>query len=305
MGNNLAMSASLLIVEASRSRALLGESAELVRQYLLGQLNPDGGGRNREGKSDLYYTVFVLQGLAALGGKPPLALTTGFLAQFGDGDGLDLVHLASLVRCRMLLQAPVFRTDPSQRSIPFAKNESCLRQLARFQAGAGGYTPIPQAKTGTLYGLYLAKGIYEDLGLSLGGEAAAFVRKLELPTGGWANEPGVSAAATTVGAAAVSLLRHFNEPAPASATAWFLRHFHPQGGFRANLAAPLPDLLSTATALHALKEMGHNLNEVREPCLDFLDSLWTNEGGFHGHWADDLLDSEYTFYGLLALGCLA
>jgi hypothetical protein len=44
---------------------------------------------------------------------------------------------------------------------------------------------------------------------------------------------------------------------------------------------------------------------IKEPCLDFLDSLWTNEGGFHGHWGDDHLDVEYTSYALLALGHLA
>jgi hypothetical protein len=44
---------------------------------------------------------------------------------------------------------------------------------------------------------------------------------------------------------------------------------------------------------------------VKEPCLDFIDSLWTNEGAFHGNWADDHVDCEYTFYGLLALGHLA
>ena len=36
--------------------------------------------------------------------------------------------------------------------------------------------------------------------------------------------------------------------------------------------------------------------------LDFLDSLWTNTGAFHGSWADDEPDVEYTFYGLVALG---
>ena len=44
---------------------------------------------------------------------------------------------------------------------------------------------------------------------------------------------------------------------------------------------------------------------IRERCLDFLDTLWSAEGGFHGHWADDHLDAEYTFYGLLALGHLS
>jgi len=44
---------------------------------------------------------------------------------------------------------------------------------------------------------------------------------------------------------------------------------------------------------------------IREPCLDFIDSLWVNRGGFYGTWDDDALDTEYTYYGLLALGHLA
>jgi hypothetical protein len=67
----------------------------------------------------------------------------------------------------------------------------------------------------------------------------------------------------------------------------------------------MPDLLSTATALHALAGLEAPIARVRESCLDFVDSLWTNEGGFHGHWADEHLDCEYTFYGLLALGHLS
>ena len=50
--------------------------------------------------------------------------------------------------------------------------------------------------------------------------------------------------------------------------------------------APIPDLLSTATALHALAGAERDLSEdQRERCLDFIDTLWTNEGAFHGHWS--------------------
>jgi prenyltransferase beta subunit len=63
-------------------------------------------------------------------------------------------------------------------------------------------------------------------------------------------------------------------------------------------------LLSTATALHALSGLGEGLEPIRERCLDFVDTLWTNDGGFHGHWDDCALDVEYTYYGLLALGHL-
>ena len=69
--------------------------------------------------------------------------------------------------------------------------------------------------------------------------------------------------------------------------------------------APIPDLLSTATALHALAGLQCPCDGLREPCLDFIDSLWTNAGAFHGHWQDEGLDVEYTYYALLALGHLS
>jgi prenyltransferase beta subunit len=91
------------------------------------------------------------------------------------------------------------------------------------------------------------------------------------------------------------------QPAP-SAVDWLLARQHPAGGFLATTDAPLPDLLSTAVSLHALDAVGADWRSRQEQILDFIDSLWSAEGGFHGSWADDDLDSEYTFYGLLALG---
>ena len=67
-----------------------------------------------------------------------------------------------------------------------------------------------------------------------------------------------------------------------------------------HVQAPIPDLLSTATALHALDGLQVDFAALRDPCLDYLDSLWTGTS-FCGSWADDALDSEYTFYALLAL----
>ena len=37
----------------------------------------------------------------------------------------------------------------------------------------------------------------------------------------------------------------------------------------------------------------------------FLDSLWSNVGGFHGHWQEDHIDPDYAAHGLLALGHLS
>lgn len=86
---------------------------------------------------------------------------------------------------------------------------------------------------------------------------------------------------------------------------WLLSRCRPEGGFFALPEAPMPDLLSTATALHALAGMQVPLENLKEPCLDFIDTLWTNRGGFYGHCADDVVDCEYTYYALLALGHLS
>jgi len=75
-----------------------------------------------------------------------------------------------------------------------------------------------------------------------------------------------------------------------------LAQTHKQGGFIAAPGAPLPDLLSTATALHALAAMDRRLpSEIHEGCMNFLDTLWSAQGGFHGHWADDHLDANTPF----------
>ena len=76
---------------------LLGESRDLVRDFYRRHLNPDGGFQNRAGESDLYYTVFGLEGLSALEQDIPSTAPL-FLAGFGAGDDLDFVHLTCLAR---------------------------------------------------------------------------------------------------------------------------------------------------------------------------------------------------------------
>jgi prenyltransferase beta subunit len=76
------------------------------------------------------------------------------------------------------------------------------------------------------------------------------------------------------------------------------------GGFAATDQLNTADLLSTATALFALRTCRADLDPVRRPCLEFVESLWRDSGGFAGHAADEIEDVEYTFYALLSIGCL-
>ena len=122
--------------------------------------------------------------------------------------------------------------------------------------------------------------------------------------GAYSNAPGLPLGSTTATAAAVAVLRAFGAAVPPEIAPWLLARCQPRGGFCATPQTPLSDLLSTAVALHALAELGTPLAAIQETCLSFIDTLWDNAGGFHGHWADDALDVEYTFYALLALGHL-
>ena len=77
------------------------------------------------------------------------------------------------------------------------------------------------------------------------------------------------------------------------------------GGFKVAPRSPVPDLLSTATALHALSAVGADIAHIKQPCLDFIDSLWNPNTTFAANFADDTPDCEYTYYGLLSIGHLS
>ena len=158
-----------------------------------------------------------------------------------------------------------------------------------------------------MYGCFLALGAYQDLHREIPERHRLLhcLRGLQSEDGGYSNQEKAPRGLTPATAAAVTLLRHLDPPPPRALGEWLLSRLHPQGGFFSSPDAPIPDLLSTATALHALAGLPVSFEEVREPCLDFVDSLWTNRGGFHGSWSDPDLDCEYTYYGLLSLGHLS
>ena len=275
----------------------LGESSTLVARFLRERVNPDGGFQDRAGASDLYYTVFGLDALIALQEDLPADQTSGYLEQFDDGAGLDFVHLACLVRGWAALRR---RLDDSRADRLLARIEAC-------RSGDGGYATTRSAATGSAYAAFLALGAYQDLGRTVPDpeRLATSLSGLRAADGSYGNQPALRSGVTTATAAAVLVLRHLNTSADRETGMWLLDRCHARGGFFATRSTPVPDLLSTATALHALSSLHMPIAGLREPCLDFVDSLWTNRGGFFGTWADDVVDCEYTYYALLALGHLS
>ncbi len=267
---------------------LLGDSRAKVEAFLQEQFNADGGARDRDGRSDLYYTVFALDGLCALQAELPTARLAGFLDRYGEVRDLDLVHLACLARCWAAMPG-----GPNSALV-----EDIMTGLESFRTEDGGY--------GSIYRCFLALGAYGDIGRDAY-NVAALLRSMDSyrsEDGGYGSSASLTVGSTPVTAAAVTLLQHLDQEVPPEAGQWLLSQAKPKGGFVAAPELPMPDLLSTAVALHALTAMGVDCSSIKEPCLDFIDSLWSGKA-FCGTWADDIQDSEYTFYALLALGHLS
>ena len=61
------MSLRIQMLQVARlAPRLLGDSTDLVRNFFRQQLTPEGAGRDRAGRPDLYYTIFTLAGMQAL-----------------------------------------------------------------------------------------------------------------------------------------------------------------------------------------------------------------------------------------------
>ena len=293
------MSIRLEMLQVARlAPKVLGEAADSVTAFLRGQIHPAGGFKDRGGNPDLYYTVFGIEGLFALRADLPLGGLRTYLQGFGDGRGLDFVHLACLARCWAML-------PPEE--LPESTPAAILDQIESHRTPDGGYAPTPGQPHGTVYNSFLAFGAYQDLksGISDPDRLLGCLASLKAADGGFANQQDLPMGLTPTTAAAVTLLRQLDQPVDPAIGDWLLARCHADGGFFATPAAPIPDLLSTATALHALAGMKADFGPIKEPCLDFIDTLWSSRGAFCGSWEDDVLDCEYTYYGLLALGHLS
>ncbi len=293
------MSLRLEMLQVARlAPQLLGDSTDLVRDFIADCLSDEGGFQDREGQPDLYYTVFGLAAMQALEVPIPSRRVASYLESFGSGEGLDLVHLSCLARCWSCLDGSAVGEE---RRLGIAQG------LEAFRTVGGTYSDDPKHAEEDVYASFIVYGAYQDLAIDFHHTDAllALVRRMQTADGGYANSRWLDVGTTPVTAGAIILQRHWGETVPDEAIAWLAARQHAEGGFLAAPQAPMPDLLSTATAIHALAGVQYPFDQLLDPSLDFVDSLWTNRGAFHGHWADDEVDCEYTYYGLLALGHLS
>ena len=76
------MSLRLQLLQVARlAPRLLDDSADLVRGFFARQFNAAGAGCDRDGRPDLYYTIFALAGAQALDVPVPTEHTAAWIAR--------------------------------------------------------------------------------------------------------------------------------------------------------------------------------------------------------------------------------
>jgi hypothetical protein len=287
-----------MIRTAGLAARALGPAATAVSAYVESRLLADGGFAGRDGRSDLYYTAFALDSLAALNARMDGSRAETYVHGFGVGTALDFVHRTSLARCWARL--PGLRVSTAWR-------RELAHSLEVCRAPDGGFHTVPTPAASSVTGTFLALGAYSDLGIvpPAARKLVASLDALRSRDGAFANEPGMKEGTTLASAGVIILRRRLRLPFPAELTDWLEARGHRDGGFLASPSAPFPDLLSTATALYALLLADRRLDRSRlDACLAFIEGLQEPDGGFCGQWTDTVTDTEYTFYALLSLGCL-
>jgi len=285
-----------MIQTAGGARDHLGDSLHAVRDFLRSRQDAIGAFHDRHDRPDVYYTVFGIE--AAQVANLPLDADQieQFLAILENGANLDFIHTAALARC----WADIDRTPEP------AWVEGMLGRIERHRSRDGGYGDRPEAPVGSAYHNFLAVCAYQDLARNLPDPQGIVdsLALLERADGGYVTEPDAAHPSVPATAAAVVTLRSLGRDVRDRTIAWLLGQCKAIGGFPAAPLAPVQDLLSTATALFALTQAGADIDPIRQRCLEFVESLWDTGGGFCGNWLDETVDCEYTYYGLLALGCL-
>jgi geranylgeranyl transferase type-2 subunit beta len=270
-----------------------------LHAYFLAALDSNGGFRGRKGNGDLYYSAFALRGLFLLGmldDDTLLPHIADFLDEQQRRKDLVPADLLSWTFCATLVQT-VCGTE-----LPPAQIASLLDRWEHFRCSDGCFAASEKSVVSSTYTTFLTAIFYELLGESERSQKIPIERILERQRsdGGFVELPPLQHSGVNPTAAAVGLLTLLEHPLPEKEkTVEFLCQCQqPSGGFQAHSRIPIPDLLSSFSALMALHDLDaiHRVN--RSALRSFVTRLRSPDGGFFGMPLDQQSDVEYTFYGM-------
>lgn len=267
------------------------ETRKKVTDFVLSQQTESGAFLGKGGLEDLYYTMFGWLVAYVLNIRLDSQKMSEYINRF-DADELDFVHYIAYMKCKMLHRLVAKGVIGMWLN---GLNVSNVRSLDSFQE-------YPQGDRHSPYTQFLWLSLLEDSNIKLIGKKQTLIdlQDYRVAGGGYANLPQSETPSANATAAALMIKAQLSVYDHAEAEA--LRNMQNEtGGFKAEIFSPMPDLLSTATSLFALKNYG--VKPSVNPS-DFLEAHWLEQGGFAATLLDERSDVEYVFYGLLALGSI-
>lgn len=268
------------------TRSLGDEALHLIHLFVENKMTEQGVFVDKSNKADVYYTSFGLLLSLVLGIRRNCKATEQWLDEL-DSSTLDMVHYAAYVRSRMLNRLAQSRAKFLLGSI-----------LSKPIRAAESFATVPNNDLHSPYAQFILYSLREDTGHR---PEATDLTPYHRASGGYANTRTGQAASTNATAAALMVLGQSSGYTANEDVEWLRSQQLPNGGFCAEAGTPLPDLLSTATALFALRCYGV---ESRYSAAEFIEAHWLDNGGFAATLMEEESDVEYLFYGLLALGTL-
>ena len=258
-----------------------------VLQFIYSQQNPDGGFKDRGGRSDLYYSLF--------GGMILKTINSSLNPPKGDFDNHSKIK---------------FRKFIKEQNVNLSSGfiEKCCLVLLQKELKIG--------RTSRIRNLFLLGRLFWKERYSINLSYQSFVLFLTLD----AVFPFKRILKLTIKKMLLHAIVDQNSPcAEVAARVFLLKMLEKDGleeqdllksfacdsgGFKAFQHLQQGDMLSTAVALFALRYAGCDLRLLKPACLDFIEQHFS-DGAFLSGDGDPTADVEYTFYGLLALGVLA
>jgi len=301
------------------------QGREEILQFLLSQQNPDGGFKDRGGRSDLYYSLFGglmmrawgieqrAEGMESEVRRPETEVTLpereaveGSIPNTEVRSPKSEAMLPELVD-GAILKLEKFIARQSNTEVPGFIESCCLVLLQK---------ELKTKQTSRIKSIFLlGKSFWKErhsINLSYRSFVLFLTLDAVLPFRRILNIGAKKMLAqTTIDqhspcsevAAKVFLQKMLNQDGMEDQE--LLKSFACEtGGFKAFAHLHHADMLSTAVALFALKYADCDLRLLKPACLELIGQNFS-EGAFLSGDGDPTTDIEYTFYGLLALSVLA
>lgn len=293
MNGRSTLSYRLLKTLQRGKKQLSKDAVHRISAFVESQRTDEEAFIGKNGKADLYYTLFGWMLSYILGAGLDTRKMKEYVERIEAGR-LDFIHYAAYMRCLLLI-----------RLMEAGKAGVLLRLLSPVSvAEPDDCSRLPHNDPCAPYTQFIRLSLQEDTGRRIK-DKEYILRSLaayRLPGGGYMNTQDGLTATTNATVAALAVSGQLNGYKDNADIRYLHGLQHPSGGFSAAQGSPVPDLLSTATALFMLHGYGI---PPKYAANDFITAHWLEQGGFSATLLEDKSDVEYTFYGLLALGSLA